>query len=405
MRHHAKGVMSGDRTFPTVDSAPVRVLVVLGTRPEAIKLAPVVQALKAEVSFDVHMALTGQHREMVDEILGPLGMRPDVDLDVMAPGQTLNQLVSRMVPRIDDLLAVATPDVVLVQGDTTSTFCASLAAFHRRVRVGHVEAGLRSYDRFHPYPEEANRRMVSACADFHFAPTDRAAKALLAEGVPRESVYVTGNTVIDALMLALSQSHMPRPFPVERQVLVTLHRREAWDAIDEAGVTVMDGILGGIRQAAERYTDFDFVYPVHKNPRVREAVARVLGRTNNIKVVEPIPYFEFVRVMARASVIVTDSGGIQEEAPSLGVPVIILRKTTERPEALGAGGNVLAGIDPNSITTEICSALDHMRQMPVQYPCPSPYGDGRASVRIAQALLHEVRGEPGPLPFVATQRH
>jgi UDP-N-acetylglucosamine 2-epimerase (non-hydrolysing) len=387
------------RIGPKPKSTPVRVLIILGTRPEAIKLAPVIRELKAGSAFDVRMALTGQHREMVDEILGPLGMRSDVDLDVMSPGQTLNQLVSRIVPRMDDLLAVESPDVVLVQGDTTSAFCATLAAFHRRIRVGHVEAGLRSYDRFHPYPEEANRRMVSACADFHFAPTERAAKALLAEGIAAESVYVTGNTVIDALMLALSHGDAPRPLTPEPRVLVTLHRREAWDATDESGVSVMDGILTGVRGAAERNTDYEFVYPVHKNPRVRDSVARVLGGTKNVRLVEPIPYFEFVRTMAGSSLILTDSGGIQEESPSLGVPVIVLRKTTERPEALGVGANVLAGIEPGRITSEICSALKRRRQTAGEYPCPSPYGDGKASARIAQALLHELRAAPRPVPF------
>jgi UDP-N-acetylglucosamine 2-epimerase (non-hydrolysing) len=310
------------------------------------------------------------------------------------------------MPRLDELYGRDKPDMVLVQGDTTSAFCAALAAFHRRIPVGHVEAGLRSFDRLNPYPEESNRRMLSAAADIHFAPTPWAKKNLLREGVRKSSITVTGNTVVDALLLTLrtrmSQSTVAEgagaSAPSERRsVLVTLHRREAWETPGQDGGSVLDDILLGIRLAAERRPDVDFVYPVHLNPNVQKAAGRMLGSTANAKLIAPLPYVRFVEAMARSSAIVTDSGGVQEEAPSLGIPVLVLRKTTERPEAVEAGANYLVGTQPAEIERALCSVLDrpdvggpwrtaggagHVA------PRPNPFGDGNAAARIVQAVLH-----------------
>ena len=310
------------------------------------------------------MAVTGQHREMLHEILEPFGIRPDVDLEIMQPGQTLNDIVCRAMPRLDELYGREKPDMVLVQGDTTSAFCAALAAFDRRIPVGHVEAGLRSYDCLNPYPEESNRRMLSAVAELHFAPTPWAKKNLLREGVPKDSIIVTGNTVVDALLLTLrarlDQRASSSPPSDRRSVLITLHRREAWET---PGPRSRDGARGHLARhpsgRAKRQPDVDFVYPVHLNPHVQKAAARVLGDTPNVKLMRRLPYVRFVETMARASAIVTDSGGVQEEAPSLGIPVLVLRKTTERPEALEAGANRLVGTQPADIERALCGVLDH----------------------------------------------
>jgi UDP-N-acetylglucosamine 2-epimerase (non-hydrolysing) len=377
---------------------PIRTAIVFGTRPEAIKLVPVIVALRADPAFAVRVIVTGQHRQMLDETLQPFGIAPDVDLDIMQPGQTLNQLVGRIVPRLDELYAHERPDVVLVQGDTTSAFCAALVAFHRRIAVGHVEAGLRSHDRFHPYPEEVNRRIISACADLHFAPTARAAACLAAEGTPDAAVLVTGNTGLDTLLMALERE--PDSEGTSGGVLITLHRREAWAEPGVDGPTLMDDILTGVRRAAEAHPELDFVYPVHLNPSVRAPVARVLSNVPNVRLIEPLPYLPFVRLMSRARVIVSDSGGVQEEGPSLGVPVLVLRKTTERPEAIGLGMNQLVGTAPEDIAGAVRAALARPRARgPI--PRPSPYGDGRAAARIRGALLHFFSCGPRPAAFVS----
>lgn len=377
-------------------ASPLRVAVVFGTRPEAIKVWPVIQTLRAHGGFAVSVVVTGQHRQMLDETLQPLGVVPDVDLDVMTAGQTLNEIVTRTVPKLDALFGAAPPDFVMVQGDTTSAFCAALAAFHRRIKVAHVEAGLRSGDRFHPYPEEANRRMIGAVADVHFPPTPLAAARLRAEGVSAADLLVTGNTAIDALLMALERA----PAEDARVAaalgdargplgLITLHRREAWAQAAASGAgSVMDEALTGIRRAAEARPDVTFVFPVHLNPKVREAVSRGLGQQANVRLIEPLPYLPFVRLMARASVIVTDSGGIQEEGPSLGVPVLILRRTTERGEALGTGMNRLVGTSADDVAGAIAAVLDAPPRPPAAIPAPSPFGDGRAAARIRDHLLH-----------------
>jgi UDP-N-acetylglucosamine 2-epimerase (non-hydrolysing) len=388
-----------------MNSQPISIATVFGTRPEAVKLLPVIRRIRADARFDLSVVVTGQHREMLREILEPFGIVPDVDLDIMQPGQTLNDIVCRAMPRLDELYAKTRPDWVVVQGDTTSAFCAALAAFDRRIPVAHVEAGLRSFDRKHPYPEEANRRMLTAVADLHFAPTLWSAQNLLSEGVPRDQVVVSGNTVIDALLLTLAGDLGKRreATPTDgarRTVLITMHRREAWESTTGGGASVLDGILRALRKAADRHPDVDFVYPVHLNPKVQEAAKRAFAGAENARLIEPLPYVRFVKTMARSSVIVTDSGGVQEEAPSLGIPVLVLRRTTERPEALETGANRLVGTDPDDIEQALTQALARPRETrALTLPRPSPFGDGRASDRIARTFLYLAGEGEAPEPF------
>jgi UDP-N-acetylglucosamine 2-epimerase (non-hydrolysing) len=338
---------------------------------------------------------------MVHEIIGPLGIRPDIDLNIMKAGQSLNDIVLAALSRLDALYRDTCPEVVLVQGDTSTAFAAALAAFHRRLAIAHVEAGLRSFDLHHPYPEESNRRMISAVADLHFAPTRQAAAHLLAEGIPNNGVFVTGNTVIDALGLALSREIPASPSLESGRelVLITIHRREAWEGTREDGSSILAGILRGIREAACAHSAHAFIYPMHRNPRVREAAHSILGGVENVSLVEPLGYFEFVKLMARARLIVTDSGGIQEEAPSLAVPVLVVRERTERPEAIALGWSTLVGTRPADIEAAIAAALAKERPRPVSVPCPGPFGDGRASVRIRDALLWFRGLQPRPDDF------
>jgi UDP-N-acetylglucosamine 2-epimerase (non-hydrolysing) len=398
--------------------APISIATVFGTRPEAVKLAPVIRLLARDERFLLRVFVTGQHREMMREILDPFGVHPDVDLEIMQPGQTLNDIVCRAMPRLDELYGRERPDMVLVQGDTTSAFCAALAAFDRHIPVGHVEAGLRSFDCLNPYPEESNRRMLSAVAELHFAPTPWAKKNLLREGVRKASITVTGNTVVDALLLTLRARasrccDASSPASERRSVLVTLHRREAWETPGQDGASVLDDILLGIRLAAEKRADVDFVYPVHLNPNVQKAARRVLGNTPNAKLVAPLPYVRFVESMARSSAIVTDSGGVQEEAPSLGIPVLVVRKTTERPEAVETGANHLVGTHPGDIERALCGVLDQYEDgrnpgrtpegVGHLIPFPNPFGDGNAAPRIVQAVLHFWGRGDAPGEFLATE--
>jgi UDP-N-acetylglucosamine 2-epimerase (non-hydrolysing) len=378
------------------------VLVILGTRPEAIKLFPVIRALAAEPLLEVEVATTGQHREMVDQILGPFGIAPDHDLDIMRPDQSLNDIVCRVIPLLEGLYTEVRPSIVLVQGDTTSAFCAGLAAFHRRILVGHVEAGLRSFNRFHPYPEEANRRMISTVTDLHLAATPWSAENLVREGVPREAIAVTGNTVVDSLLETLSrpdllEAHRVREVPVrdgEPLVLITLHRRENWLAGTAGGAgaagtaSPLEDVLQAIAAAAREFPLARFVYPVHRNPNVQGPARRLLGGLPNVHLLDPLPYIPFVGLLARARVILTDSGGIQEEAPTLGVPVLVARETTERPEGVGCGSNMLVGTRPEIVLGELRRHLETSKERPGAPPCPNPFGDGQASARIRQAVLH-----------------
>ena len=378
---------------------PAKVLVILGTRPEAIKLFPVVRALEGDARLAVRVVTTGQHREMVDQILGPFGIVPDHDLDIMRPDQSLNDIVLRVLPRLADLYQKERPRLIQVQGDTTSAFCAGLAAFHRRVAVGHVEAGLRSFNRFHPYPEEANRRMLTAVTDLHLAATPQSAENLLREGVRREEIVVTGNTVIDSLLQTLQrrdllEAHRLRSLPLgegDRLVLITLHRRENWMASQRPGeASPLEQVLGAIAASAREFPAAQFVYPVHRNPRVQDPARRILDGLPNVHRLDPLPYIPFVDLLARATCVLTDSGGIQEEAPSLGVPVLVARETTERPEGVEGGRNQLVGTRTEVVQEALRVILAAPWERPCDLPRANPFGDGRAAERVLQAVLHHL---------------
>lgn len=367
-------------------SPPRKVMVVCGTRPEAVKLAPVILELRrrAEV-FETRVVLTAQHRELLDQVLRVFGIEADDDLDIMRENQTPFEITTRALEGLRPVLERERPDVVLCQGDTTTTLAAALAAFYLRVPVAHVEAGLRSGDKAHPFPEEVNRRLTSVIADYHFAPTEASAENLLAEGVSERSVFVTGNTVIDALLTA---SELPGPSPADdvpadaRLVLVTSHRRENWGG-------PMEEIMRAVMDVAEAQEDVHVVLSVHPNPRVRETVERVLAGHARIRIIESVDYVPFVKLMKRATLILTDSGGIQEEAPSLAVPVLVLRRVTERPEGVAAGTVKVVGTDRATIAASAIGLLTDDTAYHAMARAANPYGDGQASQRIADILERE----------------
>ncbi len=375
-----------------------KVSVIFGTRPEAIKLAPVVRALRTDPLFCCHVCVTAQHREMLDQILQVFEIVPDTDLNLMERDQTLCGLASRALRVLDNYLKERKADFVLVQGDTTTAFVSSLAAFYHNIPVGHVEAGLRTGNLRSPWPEEANRVLVSDLACLHFAPTEAARQNLLKEGVLPERVVVTGNTVIDALFLALGRVRDCHPeIPgldaslfngncCEPVVLITGHRRENFGA-------GLHAVCEAVADLARRFSQVHFVYPVHLNPNVRSTVLRLLGTGNglrgnsrNIHLLDPLPYLEFVALMARSTMILTDSGGIQEEAPCLGKPVLVTRDTTERPEAVVAGTAKLVGTDPVLISHEVSRLLTDTLYYKSMATARNPFGDGKATNRILRAL-------------------
>ncbi|MCL5994967.1 MAG: UDP-N-acetylglucosamine 2-epimerase (non-hydrolyzing) [Chloroflexi bacterium] len=384
---------------------PLRVLTILGTRPEAIKLAPVILELrKHTTSIQTRVCVTGQHRQMLDQALSLFGIIPDVDLDVMQPSQGLPGLTAKVMTEVSRVLNDEQPDVVLVQGDTTTVMAAALAAFYSKVAVGHVEAGLRSYDRYSPFPEEINRRITSVLATYHFAPTETARNALLNEGVAEAGIHVTGNTVIDALkMIAshpaplkvrqlLDQAGIPAfpssgPQNHRRLILVTAHRRENFGERFE-------NICAGLKALVERNDNVVLIYPVHLNPRVREPVYRMLDHSDRIILVDPLEYDAMVHLMQAADLVLTDSGGIQEEAPALGKPVLVLRTETERPEAIHAGTAKLIGPDKTRIVEETERLLHDTNAYQAMAHAVSPYGDGQAAQKIVRVLLkHPVNSD------------
>jgi len=372
-----------------------KILSVFGTRPEAIKMAPVVLALAADPRFESRVCVTAQHRQMLDQVLQLFGITPDRDLDVMQPGQDLFDVTSRVLLAMRDVIREDRPDLVLVQGDTTTCFAAALAAFYENVPVGHVEAGLRTGNLRAPFPEEANRAMVSRIATLHFAPTEWARQNLLREGIPDAAIHVTGNTVIDALLmvrdkvLAADPARWRSQFgaelygritdPARRMILVTGHRRENF------GRGFVD-LCTAIRDLARAHPDWDFVYPVHLNPNVQKPVLEILGGLPNVALIAPQDYEPFVWLMVQCDLILTDSGGIQEEAPSLGKPVLVMRETTERPEAVEAGVVRLVGTAESRITAAVSALIGNPADYARMARKSNPYGDGLASQRIAELI-------------------
>lgn len=359
-----------------------------GTRPEAIKMAPLVLALRAAEGFEVIVAVTGQHRDMLDQVLDLFGIIPDFDLNIQEPRQALGQVTTRVLQGLQPLVADVEPDLVMVQGDTTTTFTGALAAFYGRVPVAHVEAGLRTGDRYSPYPEEVNRRLTTQLASLHLTPTANARDNLLREGLDRSAVVVTGNSVIDALLWAVEQQ-APYGDPAlsdldshDRPVLlVTAHRRESWGP-------AMASVGHALADIARSEPDLLVVFPVHPNPAVREAILPPLGGLDNVRVLEPLSYGSFARLMARSTLVLTDSGGIQEEAPSLGKPVLVMRDTTERPEAVSAGTARLIGTDRMVVGRAVLDLLRNETAYNDMANAVNPYGDGWAARRTVAALRH-----------------
>ncbi len=361
-----------------------RIALIFGTRPEAIKIAPVALRLKASGNFAPILVATAQHREMMDQVLSVFGLEPDYDLDIMRPDQSPFEVTARVLARLRPVLERERPDWVVVQGDTTTAFASALTAFYLNLPVAHIEAGLRTYDKYQPFPEELNRHMISVLADLHFAPTERSAQNLLREGVPSGAIRVTGNTVIDALLAIADMPAPPMPSFVEepgagRLLLVTAHRRENWGE-------PMHRICIALRRLVERHPDIEVAFAVHPNPRVRSVVREVLGGVGRIHLLEPLDYVAFVHLMKRAYLILTDSGGIQEEAPSLGKPVLVLREVTERPEGVEAGVLKVVGTDVEAIVKEASLLLEDDAAYHAMAQRRNPYGDGRASERIVEAL-------------------
>ncbi|WP_033171527.1 non-hydrolyzing UDP-N-acetylglucosamine 2-epimerase [Selenomonas sp. ND2010] len=379
-----------------MDKKKIKVMTVFGTRPEAIKMAPIVLELqKHSDKITPVVAVTAQHREMLDQVLNLFSITPDHDLDIMAQGQTLFDITTKAMKGLDQVMTEEKPDIVLVHGDTTTTFAGALAAYYHQIPVGHVEAGLRTHNKYSPFPEEMNRKLTGCISDLNFAPTETSEANLLAENVPAESIFVTGNTVIDALHHTVRDDYefddeMLRhiDFTNKRIILVTTHRREN---LGEP----MRHVYKALRQLTEEFDDVEIVFPVHKNPKVREVVREELGGLSKVHLIDPLDYEPFANLMSRAHLILTDSGGVQEEAPALGKPVLVLRDTTERPEAVAAGTVKLIGTDRERVYQEAKLLLTDEEEYGRMAESVNPYGDGKASERIIQAILYhyEMVGE------------
>ena len=361
----------------------INVMVVFGTRPEAIKVVPVIKELEARKETNPIVCVTAQHREMLDQILQEFDIQADYDLDIMEQGQTLAGITTKALVGLEKIIKEVKPDIVLVHGDTTTTFAGALAAFYNGTTIGHLEAGLRTYNKFSPYPEEMNRQMVSVLADIHFAPTHKSKQNLLREA-KKKNIYVTGNTAIDALKLTIKEDYKNPQIDdfkeKERIILLTSHRRE------NIG-TPMENIFKAVKKIVKEYENVKVIYPVHKNPKVREIANRILTGNSRIKLIEPLDVIDFHNLMNKSYLILTDSGGIQEEAPSLGKPVLVLRDTTERPEGIRVGTLKLVGTDEEEIYKQTKLLLDNKEEYNKMAKATNPYGDGLASKKIVDAII------------------
>ena len=369
----------------------LKVMTVFGTRPEAIKMAPLVLELQKRDEIESIVCLTAQHRQMLDMVMDMFGITADYDLNIMRERQTLAGITTRALSGLDDVMREAKPDVVLVHGDTTTTLAGSMAAFYNQIKVGHVEAGLRTYDKYSPFPEEMNRRITGVIADFHFSPTISNKRNLLRETVDESKIYITGNTVIDAIHYTVKEDYKFKDeklakvdYKNRRVILVTAHRREN---LGEP----LENICNAIKRLADEFKDTEIIYPVHLNPAVREVAFKILGDTGNVHLIEPLDVDQLHNLMSRCFMVMTDSGGLQEEAPALGKPVLVLRQETERPEAIAAGTAKLAGTDEERVYMLAKELLTSEAEYSKMAHAVNPYGDGRASERIADALLYEFK--------------
>jgi len=370
-----------------------KISIIFGTRPEAIKLIPVIVELQKSEYFSIEVCVTAQHREMLDQVLEIFDIKPDVDLDLMKPNQSLSNLTTNIIIAIDNYFIKSKPDVVLVQGDTTTVMAVSLVAFYHKIIVGHVEAGLRTFKKYSPFPEEINRTLTSRIADFHFAPSNISKNNLLSEGISQDNIYVTGNTVIDALFLAKDKVEKLKPkilglehddlLSLSPYILITGHRRENF------GMGFVS-ICEAISELAKKYPGHNFLYPVHLNPNVKETVYKILSRHENIYLLEPQTYLPFVSLMMSSKLILTDSGGVQEEGPSLGKPVLVMRENTERPEAVSAGTVKIVGTNKHAIVKEVSRLIENSIEYEKMANAINPYGDGLAAGRIINILKQEI---------------
>ena len=363
-----------------------KAMVVFGTRPEAIKMAPVIKAFENNIDFDLITCVTGQHRQMLDQVLSIFDIQPDIDLDLMEPNQTLPSLTAKSIRKVSEVLEQHSPDIVLVQGDTTTAMVSGLAGFYNKIPVGHVEAGLRTDERYDPFPEEINRRLLSTLTSYHFAPTPKAVENLLSEGFNKSDIYMTGNTVIDALLTTAEKAEVPafcKKLKLDKYILVTAHRRENF------GQRILN-ICEGLKLIANQNKYLKIVYPVHFNPNINEPVKRILSGVENIHLIDPIEYKDFVFMMKHAHLILTDSGGVQEEAPSFGKPVLVMRETTERPEAVEAGVARLVGTNPENVSCEVQKLLDNRAMYREMAQAANPFGDGTASGQILKIISERI---------------
>lgn len=368
---------------------PLNVISIFGTRPEAIKMAPLVAALEKDPRIHAKVCVTAQHREMLDSVLTLFDIHPWKDLNIMKHGQTITDITVRTLVGLQEILREAKPDYVLVHGDTTTTFVASLAAFYEKIPVGHVEAGLRTGNIYSPYPEEMNRRLTGTLATLHFSPTKQNREMLLRENIPAENIFITGNTVIDALLSVVQEKYdfqdpLLNKLTIEKEkhplIVMTCHRRENWGQ-------PMEQIFQAVAHLARCYPDHRVVYPVHMNPDIVQLAETILGQAPNVHLIEPLDYAPFANLLASATLILTDSGGIQEEAPALGKPILVMRKETERPEAVAAGTVKVVGVEKEAIIKEASCLLDDPQAYAAMAQAVNPYGDGNASRRIVEALL------------------
>lgn len=365
----------------------IKVMTVFGTRPEAIKMAPLVKELQSREEIKCIVCVTAQHRQMLDQVLEIFNIVPDYDLNIMKQGQTLSDITSRALTGLQEVILKEKPNIVLVHGDTTTTFAGALAAFYAQTDIGHVEAGLRTWDKYSPYPEEMNRQMVGVLADMHFAPTENSKKSLLAEGKKEENIFVTGNTAIDALSTTVKGNYSHEVFNWlgdSKLILLTAHRREN---LGEP----MRHMFRAIKRIVQEFPDVKVIYPVHLNPKVREVADEILAGDDRIKLIEPLEVIDFHNFIAKSHIILTDSGGIQEEAPSLGKPVLVLRDTTERPEGIEAGTLKLVGTNEETIYNETKKLLTDKNEYEKMSKASNPYGDGKASQRIVNAIIEKYK--------------
>lgn len=369
----------------------MKVLTILGTRPEAIKLAPVIRELKNQAIFESKVLVTGQHREMLDQALAVFDIKPDFDLKIMRRNQDLFDITARLLSGVKTVLQQEQPDFVLVQGDTTTTFGAALASFYQKIPIGHIEAGLRSFDNRHPFPEEINRKLTSILTDIHFVPTKRASENLLREGVPAYKIFQTGNPIIDALFLVLENkkpnlAKLPTVADGKRLILITAHRRENWGE-------PLEDICRAVNLLIQRHPDIEVVFPVHLNPKIKKMTSDVLGDNRRVNLIEPCDYATFVHLMNKSYLILTDSGGIQEEAVSLSKPVLVMREVTERPESIEVGTSRLVGTDPETIAAAASRLLERKDEYERARRTANPFGDGKAAHRIVSILTKIARSE------------